>query len=76
MSVPTFTVHDSMLNFCSNFGIAAITAYRAYNDSSMLAAAEVAWNTVAPFQITQEQATSGQNPSRSFDFDGLCGTGD
>jgi hypothetical protein len=60
----------------SNFGLAAVNAYKAYNDSTMLSAAEVARNAVAPLQITQQEALSGHNPSRDFDFDGLCGAGE
>jgi hypothetical protein len=57
-------------------GMAAVTAFQAYHDSSMLAAAEQAWNGVAPYQISQAQAARGNTPVKSFSFDGRCKGGE
>jgi hypothetical protein len=57
-------------------GMAAVTAFQAYNDSSMLTAAEQAWNGVAPYQISQAQAARRKTPVKSFSFDSQCNGGE
>jgi hypothetical protein len=52
--------------------VACVYAYLAYNDTSMLAAAQNAWRSVAPYQIDQDQASSGTHQTRNVTFSSQC----
>jgi hypothetical protein len=52
--------------------MAAMTAYLAYQDPNMLSIAQDIWDFVSSFQITADQAISGQHPLRNVTFSGTC----
>jgi hypothetical protein len=54
------------------WGIAAIDAYKAYDDSTMLQIAQDGWNSSVQWQITEAQARAGKIPGKKYEFESTC----
>ena len=58
-----------LLNFeflASYWGLAAMNAYRAYRDESLLGYAETAWGQGSTYMITPEGASAGKLLNKTF----------
>ncbi|PPQ72766.1 hypothetical protein CVT26_003148 [Gymnopilus dilepis] len=51
---------------------AAFYAYQAYGDTQLLNNSIAVWNSVTPYVITQQQASAGRTPVKSFALAGSC----
>ncbi|KAF8159936.1 endo-1,6-alpha-mannosidase [Crassisporium funariophilum] len=51
---------------------AAVYAYRAYGDSTMLSHAVATWNHVDQYVVTASQASAGSQPNKAFTIQGTC----
>ncbi|KAI0737492.1 hypothetical protein BC629DRAFT_1568001 [Irpex lacteus] len=56
----------------ATWGLAAITAYRAYKDPSVLGYAESMWAQLSAFLVRPEDAASGKHPSRTVNISSTC----
>ncbi|KAI0743229.1 hypothetical protein BC629DRAFT_1599715 [Irpex lacteus] len=56
----------------ATWGLAAITAYRAYKDPSTLGYAESMWAQLSAFLVRPEDAASGKHPSRTVNISSTC----
>ncbi|KAI0084764.1 hypothetical protein BDY19DRAFT_1051104 [Irpex rosettiformis] len=54
------------------WGLAAISAYRAYNTASALQHAQAMFDLLQPYQITPSNAANGTHPLRQVKFQGSC----
>lgn len=61
--------------FCRAWGLACITAYRAYNDSSVLDLAEKVWMQASEHVITADDAAAGSHPNKTVNFSATCSGG-
>ncbi|KAJ3476801.1 hypothetical protein NLI96_g10910 [Meripilus lineatus] len=52
--------------------LAAFYAYRAYNDSSLLALAKEGWEATNAYMVTPENAATGTHPAKNVAFNGTC----
>jgi len=68
-------VQDYYYYYSRFWGLACITAHRAYNDSSMLDLAENVWDRVVKYVITASDAAAGSHSSRTVKFSGKCNGG-
>ncbi|KAL4246403.1 hypothetical protein ABKN59_009154 [Abortiporus biennis] len=55
-----------------NWALAAIYAYRAYNQQYLLDIATSIWNETVPYMITEQNAASGSHPLKAFPIQSTC----
>ena len=60
----------------SAFGLAAIDAYLAYNDSNMLGIAEQMWNQAVTYQLNAADAQIGFSSAQNVKVSTMCGNGE
>lgn len=63
----------STLTSSRNWGLAAVYAYRAYNDRSLLSIATTVWENVNMYFITTDEAINGAHPTKNVTFHATCG---
>lgn len=63
------------LHYTRWYGLTAIDAYLAYNDSTSLQNAKSLWEMAYPYMVQPEHARIGTHPLRTVQFNSTCNGG-
>lgn len=69
---PTNPDPEAVAPYALDWGLSAIRAYRAYNDTSMLDAAASLWRQILPYYVTDDNAALGKHPLKTSPIAEVC----